>query len=273
MLLLVTLASCDSASTPDVTKEPLTTTAAPATTTEQAPATTQAPMTTTVAPVTTTKAPVTTSEPPVTATERPRITLDAEMDALYTEQGLHFPTTALYIYSTRPENRKTDANGNALSCRSSGVLDFCFDGEYLWYYCTVYDTTMFDPDTEYIKTHNPWQTDSIEVWYSFDGKRLLHIDVDAWGLRLFTDDTSRSVHFDEVVYRVKNDRDSGVWYAEIGIPAKDEKGKALKSGDTVYVALQINDLMTDFKYDDSRDDNLAFNGGHKIGNFKKIVLP
>ncbi len=227
----------------------------------------------TTAPAVTTQAPITTTQAPVT-TARPKITLDAEMDGLYAEQGFHYPTTALYIYSTRPENRKTDANGNALCCRSSGALDFCFDGDYLWYFCTIYDTTMFDPDTEYVLTDkNPWQTDSVEVWYSFDGKKLLHVDVDAWGLRLFTDDTSRSVHFDEVVYRVKNDRDAGVWYAEIGIPAKNESGKPLQSGDTVYVALQINDLMTDFKQDDSRDDNLAFNGGHKINNFKKVVLP
>ena len=99
------------------------------------------------------------------------------------------------------------------------------------------------------------------------------MDVDAWGLRLFTDDKSESVHFDEAVYSVKNDKESGVWYAEIGIPAKDETGRALKSGDTVYIALQINDLMTDFTIDESRTDNLAFNGGHYIKNFKVVVLP
>ena len=64
-----------------------------------------------------------------------------------------------------------------------------------------------------------------------------------------------------------------MWYAEIGIPAKDESGKPLASGDTVYVALQINDLMTDFRMDKSRTDNLAFNGGHYIDNFKTVVLP
>jgi hypothetical protein len=196
------------------------------------------------------------------------------MDTLYTEQGFHYPSTPLYIYSSKAENRQKDANGNALSCRSSGILDFSFDGDYLWYFCTVYDTTMHDPDREYVLTDvNPWQTDSVEVWYSFDGKKLFHVDVDAWGLRLFTDDKSESVHFDEVVYSVKNDKESGVWYAEIGIPAKDETGRALKSGDTVYIALQINDLMTDFTIDESRTDNLAFNGGHYIKNFKVVVLP
>ena len=255
------------------TASPTKTTTAPVTTTEAPATTTTVPVTTTTAPVTTTTAPATTTTAPEVV-QTPKVTLDAEMDALYTEQGLHYPTTALYIYSSRKENRDQDKDGNALSCKSSGVLDFCFDGEYLWYYCTVYDTTMFDADTEYVLTDvNPWQTDSVEVWYSFDGKKLLHVDVDAWGLRLFTDENSTSVHFDEVIYRVKNDKENGVWYAEIGVPAKDEKGNALKSGDTVYIALQINDLMTDFKEDPSRTDNLAFNGGHKIGNFKKVVLP
>ena len=275
-LAIAALTSCGD-TTQKATQAPVTSLTAEAAATTQAPVTTVAPKTTVTTEATTTATVTTTSPIMAVPEEEPisdKVTLDAEMDALYTAQSFHFPTTPLYIYSTRPENRGKDAFENALSCRSSGVLDFCYDGDYLWYFCTIYDTTMFDADREYVLTdHNPWQTDSIEVWYSFDGKKLLHVDVDAWGLRLFTDDKSTSVHFDEVIYKVKNDRDAGVWYAEIGIPAKDETGTALKSGDTVYIALQINDLMTDFKLDPSRSDNLAFNGGHYIDNFKTVVLP
>ena len=273
LLTVVSLCACNANDDAPVITEPSETTLPPETTT--VPVTTTAPATTTAATTvqTTTQTPVTTAAP-VTEPVNKKVTLDAEMDPLYAAQGFHYPSTALYIYSSKPENRATDADKNALSCKSSGTLDFCYDGDYLWYFCTINDTTMFGPDKEYVLTdHNPWQTDSIEVWYSFDGRRLLHVDVDAWGLRLFTDDNSTSVHFGEVVYRVRNDKENGVWYAEIGIPAKTETGVPLKSGDTVYIALQINDLMTDFEVDPSRTDNLAFNGGHYIVNFKTVVLP
>jgi len=79
--------------------------------------------------------------------------------------------------------------------------------------------------------------------------------------------------YEDITFAVMNDTDNGKYHVEFCIPGVREDGTQLISGDTVWVALQINDLFTDPTEDPIRINNLASNGGHNIENFKEIVLP
>ncbi len=200
--------------------------------------------------------------------------LDGLADECYADQGFLWESTALYIYSSNPAKRNVDGDGNSPHCQSSGTFRFYFDGTDMWFQADITDPTMFEPDTEYVtKEHNPWKTNSVEIWYCFNGKKLWHVDTDSWGIRKFTDDESRAKNYDDITFGVTNDIDNNRYHIEFRIPGVREDGTQLVSGDTVWIALQINDLFTDPAIDPSRNDNLASNGGHHIENFKKVVLP
>ena len=123
-----------------------------------------------------------------------------------------------------------------------------------------------------VAEENPWQNDSIEVYYCFNAepsaKTRKCVKLDAYGYRKYAGTATSgtggaanpemSAFFADIVTTHKQAPDADTYHIIFKIPAKQEDGVVAVGADTVSFSEQINDLR-------SLDDlnNMYCSGGNR----------
>lgn len=183
------------------------------------------------------------------------------VDSIFVETTAKFTSMTNKVY--KGSTAEDQANNNA-------NFSIAWDGEFVYVYARVYDPTVLTRGKAYCEgIVNPWQNDSVEVYYCFNVEPSENtrqvVKIDAYGYRKYSDDGSNGAEYPEmskwfadieVVHAQAPEADS--YYAIFKIPAKQEDGTALTVGDVGAFSEQINDLRST---DDL--DNMYCSGGKR----------
>ncbi len=176
-------------------------------------------------------------------------------------------TTAKYLSKDLKIHRGTSATE---SVNNSATFSVAWDGEFVYVYAKVYDPTVLTRGEAYCNAEvNPWQNDSIEIYYCFFAEPSAStrqvVKLDAYGYRMYSDDGSNgqkhpemSKWFADITVSHKQAPDADTYHIIFKIPAKAEDGVVAQAADTVSFSEQINDLR-------SLDDlnNMFCSGGNR----------
>ena len=183
------------------------------------------------------------------------------VDSIFVETSAKFTSMSDKVHRGSTAEDQTNNTGN---------FSVAWDGEYVYVYSRVYDPTVLSRGKAYCEAEvNPWQNDSVEVYYCFNAEPSANtrqtVKMDAYGYRKYSDDGSNgakypemSKWFDEIVVTHAQAPESNTYYAIFKIPAKQEDGTPIQAADLGSFAEQINDLRST---DDL--DNMYCSGGNR----------
>ena len=158
---------------------------------------------------------------------------------------------------------------NAASAKFYAV----WDGAYVYIAIEVTDTTAYARSADYTAQPNPWINDCVDLYYSFGGDAVPDVSNvsetyptykavvrdSATGAQGFSAIKSQQSHYfndivcnvtgrevtnnDTYIIEYKFPAKSESWSGTPGADFKTQEGSALASGDFIYLAYQLNDLM------------------------------
>lgn len=182
------------------------------------------------------------------------------------------------------------ANPNAKEDAATAKFYAAWDGQYIYVAVAVTDKTHMDRSDNYNNQPNPWVGDGFEFYYFFGGdaipdvsktpqicptyKAVCRASTTGDG-GLTATDTQKSVLFDDIQCKTtgRKDTETDTYIIEFKFPAQNESRTALATGDFIYLAYQINDLMglpfkrlTDVNDPSSVDFTCTANGNSSVPN-------
>ncbi len=166
---------------------------------------------------------------------------------------------------------------NKYSSGISSKFYMAWDGEFVYFMAEIKDAKVITHGAQYSTIANPYENDSIELWYYFSGDRETKVCLDACGYKMYSGHSNPSAYLDYMNQQglaqakvvdasgneidVKTDKSARVIAGATGytvafaFPARTEPtnptadmtnkanwGTQMKRGDTFSVSLQVNNL-------------------------------